>query len=77
MTHYRYEIEGTGADGHRWSTGGLLDLKSDRIADAVEAAHKDAFEKLTRGNAVYGQPGKGCRGTYQISKLMIEKIAGP
>ena len=75
MTHYRYEIEGRGGDGQRFTVHGLLDLASDKISDAVDAAHKCAFEKLTHNHAVYGHPGKGgCKGPYQVTKMMIEKI---
>jgi hypothetical protein len=74
MQTYKYEISGTAAHGQTWVASGMFAYHLDRISDAIDEAHRQAFEQLTEGNAVYGHPGESCDGPYMISKLVIEKI---
>ncbi|HEY7417409.1 MAG TPA: hypothetical protein VH593_19655 [Ktedonobacteraceae bacterium] len=71
---YNYEITGEAQGGQTWTATGTIYVNNPgQFVDVPDLSMKDAFMKLTSGRAVYGQPGKGCRGPYQITKMLIEK----
>lgn len=71
MISYRYEMSGTGAEGHTWATAGIVpDAWGPEMFGAI--MHQ-SFAMLTEGRAVYGEPGKGCKGPYVIDRLLIER----
>lgn len=65
---YNYEISGTDANGNEWATTGVVNCE---FVDVFRSATGDAFFKLTRGKAVYGKPGVGCRGPYQVHLVRL------
>ena len=67
---YRFEIEGLAAGDKTWKTTGRIECE---FADAFHAAMKSTFQQLTNGKAVYGKPGLGCSGPYDILSVVIEK----
>ena len=74
VVRYSYEIKGKAANGQTWTVNGYLNtIKQGDFYLAPHMAIKDAFEKLTDGKAVYGQPGVGCNGPYEFTRLLIEK----
>jgi len=68
---YSYTIESSGAGGHTWKTAGRIDCE---FADCLIFAIRESFEQLTQGKAVYGRPGMGCAGPYDIHKVLIEQV---
>jgi hypothetical protein len=74
---YRYEIAGSAHGGQTWTTSGEVELhQAGDFPAAPGLALENAFYKLTAGEAVYGQPGIGCKGPYGITRMVIEKIEG-
>jgi hypothetical protein len=71
---YKYLVSGTAADGQTWTVTGVIEnmLEGD-FALVPDAAMRTAFEKLTRGRAIYGRPGVGCEGPYTFTRLTIER----
>jgi hypothetical protein len=39
---------------------------------AMERCLSDAFLRLTKGEAVYGQPGVACRGPYRVTGFELK-----
>lgn len=70
---YRYTVAGTAAGGQIWEVAGTLEAKPANFAIALDKAMQFAFDKLTSGNAVYGKPGEGCSGPYDVTKFVIER----
>jgi hypothetical protein len=68
---YRYKMEGSGAGGATFTTSGTINCE---FNDAFHDAMVDSFDQLTKGRAVYGKPGAGCRGPYDIHKVVIEQV---
>jgi len=73
--NYDYEMSGTGTGGQQnWTVTGTVTLISDRdfmfVGDKVLA---EVFQKLTRGDAVFGKPGIGCSGPYHVKKMTVEE----
>ena len=69
---YHYTVEGTGADNQTWTATG--DVESE-FEDMFDRAMMDSFTQLTHGKAVYGKPGVGCNGPYDIVSVTIKKVA--
>lgn len=70
MPLFKYEMQGTAAGGQTWQTFGTVEAAA--LMAAPNEALRESFNRLTAGRAVYGQPGAGCRGPYNITKLVIE-----
>lgn len=70
---YKFEINGTAAQGQTWNHSGSIEDVWHDLSAVVEAAMVETFQKLTRGEAVYGHPGVGCSGPYEITKLTLER----
>ncbi len=68
---YNYSIEGTGGDGQTWTTTGTVTCGVD---DMFMSVMRDSFDKLTSGRAIYGRPGVGCQGPYDMHKIVIEQV---
>lgn len=75
MNAYKYEMQGTAADGQTWTTSGTVSVElSGQWPDVVDTAQRESFDQLTSGRAVYGKPGFGCRGPYQVNQFTIERV---
>lgn len=75
MITYRFTMDGTAADGQTWRTNG--EVSAEQAGDfplLLEQAQRDSFMQLTRGKAVFGKPGVGCRGPYSIKKFLFELV---
>lgn len=68
---YHYTIEGTAVAGQTWTTTGIVVCQ---FHESFMLACTQSFEQLTQGRAVYGQPGVGCHGPYDILKVTIEQV---
>jgi len=70
---FSYEVTGTAANEEPWAVIGQIDSES--YAEAINLAYKDAFERLTKGKAIFGRPGVGgCKGPYKIINVALEEI---
>ena len=70
---YTFQIEGTAAAGQTWkSSGVVIDEQNDLIA-VFDSAMRLSFQQLTSGKAVFGKPGVGCSGPYDIRRIVIEQ----
>lgn len=67
---WRFKVEGLGAEGATFETSGATLCE---FHDAFNIAMEETFHQLTHGKAVYGSPGVGCRGPYDIRKVTIEQ----
>ena len=72
---YAFVVEGTAHDGQTWRTESqvTIDVAEHGFDDMVAIGMRLSFDKLTGGKAVYGKPGVGCRGPYEIDKITIER----
>jgi hypothetical protein len=68
---WTYEVKGTTGDGVSWQHSGSLEAKQQEIYERVMVA---SFHALTTGKAVYGRPGLGCKGPYDITFLKLEAV---
>lgn len=69
---YKYELHGTARDEQTWVTKGYL-VGYD-FNDTFNGAMLASFDQLTKGNAVFGKPGVGCQGPYDITSVLIEQV---
>lgn len=75
---YAYEITGAAADRQTWFVEGEVEIAAPgEFMGALNTAMRSAFLDLTKGAAVYGQPGKACVGPYAITRLMIREKEDP
>jgi hypothetical protein len=72
MVTFIWAMSGTAAAEQTWSASGSVDLEPGQFAKAFELSLEQAFEQLTNGKAVFGQPGVGCSGPYHITRFAIE-----
>jgi len=68
---YTYTAEGTAAGGQTWKTSGTIHCD---FFNTLFHATRDSFDQLTQGKAVYGQPGVGCQGPYDVTRIVIERV---
>ncbi len=74
MITYSYRIEGTASEGQTWFVVGEVTAQTaGQFQQTVELAMRKSFMDLTNGEAVYGQPGKGCVGPYRVTKFVLEE----
>lgn len=71
MKRYRFTATGCGSGGATFSATGELDAE---FADVFNLAMFATFHQLTHGKAVYGSPGIGCQGPYDIRSVVIEQV---
>jgi hypothetical protein len=70
---YKWTVAGTAADGQTWQTTGEIDVATGGdFHPALTNVMRLSFQQLTKGNAVFGQPGVGCRGPYMITRYVVE-----
>jgi hypothetical protein len=72
LKNYRFEIKGTARNDQTWCASGTL--FNCEFNESFDHALRSTFEQLTNGKAVYGQPGKGCAGPYEILSVTIELV---
>jgi len=68
---YQYEMKGSGSNGNTWETSGSFNCDWN---DTFMTAMRDTFQQLTSGRAIFGQPGIGCQGPYDIHFFTIEQV---
>lgn len=68
IKRYTYQVKGTTAEGQTWTTEGAVECEWHAVFDR---AMRETFQKLTQGEAVFGHPGLGCRGPYDITEMRI------
>ena len=68
---YTFSVHGVGAEGASFEASGNVVCE---FADTFEAAMLETFTQLTHGRAVFGSPGVGCRGPYDIRRIVIEQV---
>jgi hypothetical protein len=74
MIVYAFTIEGKAADEQTWTvTGKLVAANEGQFPDMLHRAQLAAFHDLTQGKAIYGKPGAGCRGPYQITRFELKR----
>ena len=76
LTTFQFVIEGTGAGDATWLTKGTVTTEREGdFPNALRAAQAACFEQLTRGDATYGQPGRGgCAGPYRILSFLVTRV---
>jgi hypothetical protein len=68
---YHYVIHGSAADGQTFTLDGVMSCE---FEDAQYVAMQAGFEQLTQGKAVFGKPGVGCKGPYDIDSILITQV---
>jgi hypothetical protein len=68
---YHYRLEGLAAQSQSWCVEGEVESE---WCDVFETILSHAFHQLTRGKAIYGKPGIGCRGPYNMTKLTLDQL---
>lgn len=68
--HYKYVVSGTAIDGQTWEIRGKIECEFIKLHALIM---KDTFSKLTGGKAIFGKPGVGCEGPYEINRIFIEQ----
>lgn len=72
MDKFSYRITGEASGGQTWETEGEYELHSpSALPDMFMDILAESFQALTHGRAVYGQPGRGCRGPYKVNTFVI------
>lgn len=71
---FNYTVEGTANGGQTWTTSGAVQITNEAIDTTMHLILRDSFDQLTRGKAIYGLPGVGCKGPYDIYKIVIEQV---
>lgn len=72
MPHkYKFRVNGIMANGVAWSSTGEVECS---FPDLFTTVVERTFDDLTNGRAVFGQPGVGCRGPYDISEIHMERL---
>lgn len=69
--NYKFEMKGTARDDQTWETKGVVNCD---FIEAFDYAMRVSFDQLTKGKAVYGKPGVGCQGPYDILSVSIEQV---
>jgi len=68
---WRGVVSGAAADGQTWTCINQVECE---FHFAFEALMQRTFTDLTMGKAVFGNPGVGCKGPYDIKKMEIEQV---
>lgn len=74
MPRYKYMMDGSNRSDETWKVQGDVRVDADEgdLVTATEHVLSEAFLKLTKGEAIYGQPGVRCDGPYRVKSLLIE-----
>jgi hypothetical protein len=70
---YRFEMSGTGSNDQTWQTSGVIIDTHNDVMSVFDSAMRASFQQLTSGKAVFGKPGVGCSGPYDIRRIVIEQ----
>lgn len=70
---FSYEVKGTTAEGVAWQTAGTVVCE---LPEVWVAVINHTFLDLTRGKAVFGRPGLGCKGPYEVHEVTVKRIDG-
>jgi hypothetical protein len=73
VKHWTFQVSGLTTDGMAWQTSGVIEATANEV---WELALMHSFHALTHGKAVFGKPGVGCKGPYEIKKVVVEQIDG-
>jgi len=68
---YDYVITGSAGDGQTWKTEGRVECDYEDVWNVV---NRESFIRLTRGQAIFGKPGVGCQGPYDIHEVVIKQV---
>lgn len=75
MKEFTYEVVYHGADGQSAICTGSIEVEPGDFQQALIQVMRRSFLQITQGKATYGQPGKGCRGPYQITRFLLQQKA--
>lgn len=70
---FSYNVQGTTAEGVSWSASGFVTCETPEVWSQVL---EHSFHDLTRGKAVFGRPGVGCKGPYEIHEVTVKRVDG-
>jgi hypothetical protein len=70
---FKFVVKGTGARGQTWEARGEIESPIHDVSHTFNIAMADAFRQLTQGKAVYGNPGVGCAGPYEVTSFHMDK----
>lgn len=68
---YHYRLDGLASGGQSWCVEGNIESEWNDVFDTV-LSH--SFHELTKGRAIFGKPGLGCRGPYNMTRLTLEQL---
>lgn len=68
---YNYIVSGRAAEDQSWTTTGTVRCEFHTLFNNVM---QSSFRQMTGGKAIYGKPGIGCRGPYDIRKVEITQV---
>jgi hypothetical protein len=69
--NYKFEIHGVARNDQTWITNGTIYCD---LNDSFDMAMRASFMQLTEGRAIYGKPGVGCQGPYNVLSVKIEQV---
>jgi hypothetical protein len=67
---YEYSVTGTAGANASFTVSGHVHCDFAHVFNAIMT---QTFQDLTSGKAVFGQPGVGCKGPYQIDSINIKR----
>jgi hypothetical protein len=70
---FSYKVRGTAADDQTWEAKGEVTVNEVDIFIPFNMVMRDTFAQLTGGRAVYGKPGVGCAGPYEVTSFSMER----
>jgi hypothetical protein len=70
---FKFTVSGTTAGGVPFHVGGVVECEFRELFDAVM---RRCFMDLTSGKAIFGAPGVGCKGPYEIAEIRLERTNG-
>lgn len=71
---YQYTVVGSAADNQTWMVKGEILCE---FHEAFDKAMRDCFQQLTQGKAIFGKPGLGCNGPYEVSYFGVQQSMNP
>ena len=70
---FQFNVSGTTAEGVSWACSGQVTCET---VDVWTRVLELSFRDLTRGRAVFGRPGVGCKGPYEVQEVSVKRIDG-
>lgn len=71
IKQYTYTVNGSGSNEQTWEISGTVECEFIQMHARIM---QDTFRRLTNGQAIFGKPGVGCEGPYDIHKIVIEQV---